>query len=159
MSVLGKVRSAGRSASWCAYMSFHSSNVKLPFLTTRCQYQGDKLDLPGDLPVDQPIWALTVVMINCYSWPLDISTRRGRSASWSAYMSFHSSDVKLPFLTTRYQYLDGVRSAGRSASWSAYMSYNSSNVKLQFLTTRCQYLGQKICQEICQLICLYELSQ
>ena len=46
-------RSASRSSTWSAYMSFNSSNVKLPFLTTRCQYWG--VDLPADLGVDLPI--------------------------------------------------------------------------------------------------------
>ena len=45
----------GRSASWSTNISCNSRNVKLPFLTTRCYYQG------VDLPVDLPIWALTVI--------------------------------------------------------------------------------------------------
>ena len=56
------------SASWSAYMSCNSSNVKLPFLTTRSQYQG------VDLPVHLPRGAVTVAMWNCHSWPLDVST-------------------------------------------------------------------------------------
>ena len=118
----------GRSATWSANMSSNSRNVKLPFLTTRCQYQ--VVDMPVDLqlwsanieflttrcqtrgvdwPLDLPIWALTVEMWNCYSWPLDATT--------------------------------GGRSASRSATWSANMSSNSRNVKLLFLTTRCHWLG------------------
>ena len=64
------VTTGGRSASrsWSANMSSNSRNVKLPFLTTRCQYQG------VDLPLDLPIWALTVEMWNCHSWPLDATT-------------------------------------------------------------------------------------
>ena len=61
-------RSASRSATWSANMSSNSRNVKLLFLTTRCHYQG------VDLPLDLPIWALTVEMWNCHSWPLDATT-------------------------------------------------------------------------------------
>ena len=56
-----------RSASWSANMSSKRKNLKLSFLTTRCLYQG------GDLPVDLPIWALTVEISNHHSWPLDAS--------------------------------------------------------------------------------------
>ena len=55
-----------------------SSNVKLPFLTTRCQYQCEIAILDH---------YMSVTMWNCHSWPLDVS-----------------SNVKLPFLTTRCQY-------------------------------------------------------
>ena len=87
----------GRSESWSVNMSSNSKNVKLTFFTTRCHYQG------VDPPVDLPIWALTVEMWNCHSWPLD-SLMGGRSASWSANMSFNSRNVKLPFLTTWCHY-------------------------------------------------------
>ena len=58
--------------TWSANMSSNSGNVKLPFLTTRCHYQG--VDLPINLQLDLPIWALTGEMWNCYSWPLDSTT-------------------------------------------------------------------------------------
>ena len=58
----------GRSATLSANMSSNSRNVKLPFLTTRCQYWG------VDLPLYLSIWALIIEMWNCYSWPLDAST-------------------------------------------------------------------------------------
>ena len=90
-----------------------------------------------DLPVDLPVWTLTVEMWICYSWPLDVSTGRGRSASWSANMNSHSRNVNLLFLTTRCQYW-GV---GRSASWSSNMNSRSRNVNLLYLTTRCQSQG------------------
>ena len=69
-----------RSARWSANMSSSSRNVKLAFLTTRCHYQG------VDLPLDLPIWALTV------------------EASWSANMSSKSRNLISPFLTTRCHY-------------------------------------------------------
>ena len=149
---------------------FNNRNLKLPFLATRCLYQG------VDLPPDLPIWALIVKIWNCHSWPLDASTGGGRSATWSAYMSFNNRNQKLPFLATRCLY-QGGRSAtwsaymnfnnrnpklpflvtrclyqgGRSATWSAYMSSNNKNMKLPFLATRCLYQGGYICH----LICLY----
>ena len=104
MPVLGG-RSASRSATSSANMSSNSRNVKLPFLTTRCQYWG--VDLPVDLPLHLPIWALTVEMWNCNSWPLDASMGGGRSATSSANMSSNSKTVKLPFLTIRWQYQGG----------------------------------------------------
>ena len=57
-----------RSASWSANMSSNSRNEKLSFLTTRCHCWG------VDLPLDLPIWALTVEISYCHSWPLDAST-------------------------------------------------------------------------------------
>ena len=116
------------TATWSANMSSNSSNVKLPFLTTRCQYQWVDVDLPldlpiwaltvemwnfhsepldattreVDLPVDLPIWALTVEMWNCHSWPLDASYWGSRSATVDLpIMSSNIRNVKLPFLTTR----------------------------------------------------------
>ena len=149
----------GRSASWSANMSCNRRNVKLPFLTTRCYYQAGRSAswsanmssnsrnvkppflsniwhyLWVDLPVDLPIWALTVEMWNCHSWPLDTTTG-GRSTSWSSNMTSNSRTVKSPFLTNSCYY-----QGGRCASWSANMSSNRRNVKLPFLTTRCHHQG------------------
>ena len=88
------------------------------------------VDLPADLPVGLPIWALKVEMWNCHFRLLDVSIRGSRSA----YMNCNSSNVKLPFFTIRCQY-QGGRSASRYKSWSAYGSLKSSNVKLPFLNT------------------------
>ena len=148
----------GRSASWSANMSSNTRNLKLPFLATRCLYWG------VDLPVDLPIWPLTVEMSYCHSWPLDATTG-GRSATWSANMSSNTRNMKLPFLATRCLYwgvdlpvdlpiwpltvemsychswpLDAT-TGGRSATWSANMSSNTRNMKLPFLATRCLYWG------------------
>ena len=60
--------SGGWSASWSANMSSNSRNLKLPSLTTRYLYWG------VDLPVEMPIWALTVEISSHHSWPLDAST-------------------------------------------------------------------------------------
>ena len=88
----------GRSASWSAYMTCNNSNLKLPFLATRCLYWRGV-----DLPVDLPIWPVTIAIWNCHSWPLDASTwGGGRSASWSAYVTCNNSNLKLPFLATRH---------------------------------------------------------
>ena len=135
MSLLGG-RSATWSANmssntWSANMSSNSRNVKLPFLTTRCHYQG------VDLPLDLPIWALTVEMWNCHSWPLDVTTRGVDLPIWALTLdlpiwALMVRNVKLPFLNTRCHYW-----GGRSATWSANMSSNSRNVKLPFLTNRC----------------------
>ena len=102
-----------------------------------------------DLPVDIPIWDLTV------------------EASWSANMSSKNRNVTSPFLTTRYHYwwgidlpvdwsiwalkvemsyhhsspLDGTTAGGRSATWSANMSSKTRNVISPFLTIRCHYWG------------------
>ena len=93
----------GRSASWSANMSYNSRNLKSPFLVTIC------LDWGVDLPVDLPIWGLTVEMWNPHSWSLHAITRgvdlASRSATSSASMSSNSRNVKLPFLTTRCHYL------------------------------------------------------
>ena len=87
---------------WVAMWNCHSwpldvsSNVKLPFWTTRCQYWG--VDLLADLPIAILDHKMSVPggrsagrsrgrSANCHSWPLDVS-----------------SNVKLPFLTTRCQY-------------------------------------------------------
>ena len=91
----------GWSASWSANMSSNSRNLKLQSLTTRCLYWG------VDLPVDLPIWALTVEISRHHSWPLDASTSEGWSASWSANMSSNSRNLKSPFLTTRCLYQRG----------------------------------------------------
>ena len=135
--------------SWALHVS---SNVKLPFWTTRCQYWGNRstsrsrgwsakfeakfeliltskcqcwgVDLPADLGVDLP-------SLNS-SWPLDVS-----------------NNVKLPFLTTRhvssnvkiailYHYMSvPMRNCH---SWPLDVSSNGGEVfQLPFLTTRCQY--------------------
>ena len=150
----------GRSASWSAYVTCNNSNLKLPFLATRCLYWG------VDLPVDLPIWPVTIAIWNCHSWPLDASTGGGDLwvnlpiwpvtiaiwnchswphrclywgvdlPVWSAYMTCNNSNLKLPVLATRCLYQGGT-----SASWSAYMTCNNSNLKLPFLATRYLYLG------------------
>ena len=97
----------GRSASWCAYMTCNNSNLKLPLLATRCQYEPLLWNCQCwvDLPVDLPIWPVTIAIWNCHSWPLDASTwSGGTSASWSAYVTCNNSNLKLPFLATRYRY-------------------------------------------------------
>ena len=60
-----------------------------------------------DLPVDLPIWALTVEISSHHSWPLESSTRGGKSTSWSVNMSSNSRNLKSPFLTTRCLYQGG----------------------------------------------------
>ena len=161
----------GTSASWSAYMTCNNSNLKLPFLATRCLYGGVAL------PVDLPIWPVTIPIWNCHSWPLDASTwGGGRFASW--YMTCNNSNLKLPFLATRCLYMGCT-----SASWSAYMTCNNRNLKLPFLANRCLYwrvvdlpvdlpiwpvtiviwnyhswpLDACTGGYICQLICLYDL--
>ena len=121
---------ANRSARWSANIGSNSRNMKSPFLTNICLYWW------VDLPVDLPIWALTVEMWNHHSWTLDTSTREGRSAGWFAKLSSNSSNLILPFLTTTCLYW-----GDRSASWSANMSSNSRNLILPFLTTTCLYWG------------------
>ena len=88
-----------RSASWSAYVTCNNSNLKLPFLATRCLFQG------VDLSVNLPIWPVTIAIWKCHSWPLDASTWGGdRSSSWSAYMTCNNSNLKLPFLAIRFLY-------------------------------------------------------
>ena len=148
----------GRSASWLANMSSNNRNVKSPFLTAKCLYWG------VFLPVNWPIWALTVEISSNHSWTLDASTG-GRSASWLANMSSNNRNVKSPFLTAKCLYwgvflpvnrpiwaltveissdhswtLD-ASTGGRSASWLANMSSNNRNVKSPFLTAKCLYWG------------------
>ena len=53
-----------------------------------------------DLPIDLPIFALTLEISSHHSWPLDASTG-GRSASWLANISSNGRNLKSPFLTTR----------------------------------------------------------
>ena len=134
----------GRSATSSANMSSNSRNVKLPFMTTRFHYWG--VDLPVDLPIwsltvemwnhhswpldattGGPIWALTVEMWNCHSWPLDATTGGPIWALTVEMWNCHSWP------------LDATTRGSRSASWSANMSSNSRNVKSPFLTTRCHY--------------------
>ena len=62
----------GRSASWSAYMTCNNSNLKLPFLAIRCL-----LEVGVDLPVDLPMWPVTIAISNCHSWPLDASACEG----------------------------------------------------------------------------------
>ena len=142
-------------------MTCNNRNLKLPFLATRFLYWRGV-----DLPVDLPIWPVTIAIWNCHYWPLDASTWGGdTSASWSAYVTCNNSNLKLPALATRCLYC-GVHQpvdlpiwpetiaiwnchswplgtstwgGGRSASWSAYMTCNNSNLKLPFLATRCLY--------------------
>ena len=83
----------GRSATSSANIRSNSRNVKSPFFTTRFHYQGEGVDLPLHLP----IWALTVEISNCHSWPLDATMGASRSASWSANMTSNSKNLKLPF--------------------------------------------------------------
>ena len=137
----------GRSASWSANMSSNSRNVILPFLTTRCHYW--VVDLPGDLP----IWALSLEIWKCHSWPQDGSTRGDLpldgpiwalivEASSSASMSSNSWNYILPFLATGWLYkgvdlpLDlRIWALTVEASSSASMSSNSWNLILPFLAT------------------------
>ena len=139
----------GRSVRWSAIMTSNTRNLKLPFLAMRCLYWG------VGLPVDLPIWVLTV------------------EASWSDYICCNSWNLILPFLTPRCHYqgvdlpldlplwallleiwnchswpLDGsIRGVDLpvdlpiwalivEASWSVNMSSNSRNVKLLFLAIR-----------------------
>ena len=118
----------GRSASWLANMSSNNRNVKSPFLTAKCLYWG------FFLPVNRPLWALTVEISIDHSWTLDASTG-GRSASWDANIWPLTLEIsKWPFLTTRCLCL-----WGRSANWSANICSNIRNLKSPFLTTRCLY--------------------
>ena len=151
--------SGGWSASWSANISSNSRNLKLPSLTTRYLYWG------VDLPVEMPIWALTVEISSHHSWPLDTSTGGVDLPVDLANMSSNNRNVKSPFLTAKCLYwgvflpvnqpiwaltveissdhswtLD-ASTGGRSASWDANMSSNSRNLKSQFLTTRCLYWG------------------
>ena len=48
-----------------------------------------------DLPLALPIWPLTIEIWNWHSLPLDASTWGGRSATWSANMSFNNRNLKL----------------------------------------------------------------
>ena len=148
----------GRSASWSANMSSNSRNFKSPFLTSRCLYWG------VDLPVDLPIFALTLEISCHHSWPLDASTRRV-PAGCSLNLSSNSRNLKSQFLTTRCLYwgvdlpvnrqiwaltveisshhswsLD-ASTTGVPAGCSLNMSSNSRNFKSQYLTTRCLYWG------------------
>ena len=84
-----------------------------------------------DLSVNLPIWPVTIEIWNCHSWPLDASTGGGRSVSWSAYMTCNNSNLKLPFLA-----LD-ASTWGGGTSATAYVTCN--NRKLPALATRCLY--------------------
>ena len=58
-----------RSVSKSAYMTCNNSNLKLPFLAIRC------LNWGLHLPVDLPIWPVTIAIWNCHSWQLAAYTR------------------------------------------------------------------------------------
>ena len=132
-------RSASRSATSPATMSSNSRNVKLPFLTMRCQYWG------VDLPLHLPIWALTVEMWNCHSWPQDAPTG-GRDLPVDLPLHLPLWALTVEMWNCHSWLLDAsIRGVCRSAitfgTSSANMSLNSRDVKLPFLTTRCQYWG------------------
>ena len=95
-------RSASRYATSSANMRSRHANhyVKLPLYGLLLR----GLDLPVDMPLHLPRWALTVEMWNCHSWPLV----RGVDLSlhlpiWAA----NSRNVKLPFFTTICHYQGG----------------------------------------------------
>ena len=88
------------NSSWSAYMTCNNSNLKLPFLAIRCLYWG------VHLPVDLPIWPVTIAIWNCHYWPLDCLYWGVDLPSWSAYMTCNNSNLKLPALATRYLYWD-----------------------------------------------------
>ena len=100
-------RSVSWSDTWSGNMTSISRNLKLPFFTNRCLYW-EGVDLPVDLSLDLPIWALTVDIQNCHCCPLHASTRGDRSAShlplWSGNMTSNSKNLRLPFLTNRCLY-------------------------------------------------------
>ena len=150
----------GRSASWSVNMSSNTRNLKSPMLNKRGLYWG------VDLPVDLPIFALTLEISCHHSWPLDASTR-GVPAGCSLNLSSNSRNLKSQFLTTRCLYW-GVDlpvpliiwaltvEISSHHSWSLdtstrgvdllvallNMSSNSRNFKLHNpLTTRCLYWG------------------
>ena len=125
----------GRSATWSANMSSNSRNVKLLFLTTRCQYWG------VDLPLDLPIWALTLEMWNCHSWPLDATTggsRSSRSATWSANMSSNTVEMWIKAIDQSDAYLSLDLSQIETFSLWALSHYWEIAI---LWTTRCQLLG------------------
>ena len=145
-------------------MTCNNSNLKLPFLATRCLYCG----VGVDLPVDLPIWPVTIAIWNCHSWPLDASTR-GADLSvnlpiwpvtieiWNCHswpldilywrgidlpVDLPISPVTIAIWNCHSWPLDASTwGGGRSASWSAYMTWNNSNLKLLLWATRCLYLG------------------
>ena len=94
MAVLrGRGRSSSRSATSFASMSCNSRNVKLPFLTTRCQYQGLDLLRGVDLPPGLPKLLVSA------------------SVKWQIFYHLVSRNVKLPFRCT------GRLAGGRSATF------------------------------------------
>ena len=112
-----------------------SSNVKLPFLTTRCQQHYEIAILHHQMSVAIGNYILdhqmSVPMRNCHSLPLDVS-----------------SNVKLPFLTTRcQQHYEIVIFSTRCQQQCEICQYAMRNLlhqmsvamwRLTFLTTRCQ---------------------
>ena len=83
----------GRSATWSTYMSFNNRNQKWPFRWKgRCTWG-------VDMPLDLPIWALTIESRNDHSDEL-ADLLGGRSTTWSAYMSFNKRNQKWPFRWT-----------------------------------------------------------
>ena len=132
MQLLG-VGPASRFATWSANMTSNSRNVKLPFLSTRCHYQG------VDLPLDLPLWQLIVEMLYCHSWPLDATTR---GVDLPADLQIWPLTVEMwnchswPLDATTW----GIDLPLDLPLW-VNMSSNSRNVISPFLTTRCQYWG------------------
>ena len=133
----------GRSVCWSSSMSSNSRNITLPFLTTRIHYWG------VDLPVDLPIWAVTVVStwsanISSNSWNLILPLLTTRCYYWGVYLSV---DLPIWVLTVEMSYchswpLDAtIGVGGSSASWSANISPNSRNHIFPFLNITCHYWG------------------
>ena len=89
----------GRSASWSVNMSCNTRNLKSPILNKRGLYRGGGVDLPVDLP----IFALTLEISCHHSWPLDASTREV-PAGCSLNLSSNSRNLKSQFFTTRCLY-------------------------------------------------------
>ena len=132
----------GRSATSSANMSSNSRNVKSPFFTTTWHYWG------VDLPLHLPIWALTVEMWNCHSWPLEATTG-GRSASLRGLVCHLVCPKVLSVSICEMAHLLWLSPSSRNL-WND--TFDSRNVKLPFRSTGRSTLG-----EICQLICQYEL--
>ena len=114
--------------------------MKLPFLTTRCQYQCqiailnqqqcEIVYLHHQRSVSMGNYnsyhQISVAMRSCPSSPLDVS-----------------SNVKLPFLTTRCQQQCEIAVLDHQmlvamCKYPSSLLHVSSNVKLPFVTTRCQ---------------------
>ena len=104
---------------WACWIQWHLFQVSMISSSWNIKISGKNLYVQIFKPVDLPIWALTVEMWNCHSWPLDTST------------GGVDLPVDLPIWALTVEMWN--------CSWSANMSFNSRNVKLPFLTTRCQY--------------------